>query len=106
MAGEALPGTYFNPRSLAGATMVALCCSIMPPFQSTLPCGSDRHMDIHRLYRLDFNPRSLAGATVLPHVAEPESKDFNPRSLTGATLKGGRAIVFEAFQSTLPRGSD
>ena len=34
---------YFNPRSLAGATPACLCWRLPAPFQSTLPCGSDRH---------------------------------------------------------------
>ena len=38
---------------------------------------------------------------------ENTSIDFNPRSLTGATLDGDEIIEgVEAFQSTLPHGSD
>ena len=99
---------YFNPRSLAGATI--LCFGWFPS-------------DVH------FNPRSLAGATksclskivnnmvfqsTLPRGSDKKrrralrlAEDFNPRSLAGATLrllKIGKEIFI--FQSTLPRGSD
>ena len=54
----------FNPRSLTGATLIAL--SVLPAclFQSTLPHGSDM-MTSPRISQLtDFNPRSLTGATI------------------------------------------
>ena len=35
---------YFNPRSLAGATMHCLRGTTKPIFQSTLPRGSDSHL--------------------------------------------------------------
>ena len=99
--------TYFNPRSLTGAT--------------PRRCQS-------WLWRYHFNPRSLTGATTsgtfiptldlfqstLPHGSDSSHTgkqrtvhDFNPRSLTGATIK--KYLVFKnamLFQSTLPHGSD
>ena len=97
---------YFNPRSLAGATLrqrirfQSVCISIHAPlrerpaasaisaivgrFQSTLPCGSD-------------SPSSLASPRLL---------DFNPRSLAGATEIQAEAKEAKTFQSTLPCGSD
>ena len=41
-----IPTKYFNPRSLAGATILGLKLLCKPPFQSTLPRGSDRHRGI------------------------------------------------------------
>ena len=57
----------FNPRSLAGATMIMELILDNVEFQSTLPCGSDNPG--RRIYdrRLHFNPRSLAGATIFRH---------------------------------------
>ena len=55
---------YFNPRSLAGATIMKYVhMNKQAAFQSTLPRGSDlkeRAPDAGHYY---FNPRSLAGAT-------------------------------------------
>ena len=55
-----------------------------------------------------FNPRSLAGATCDSSAASSAScSNFNPRSLAGATNMLLRIICkLQAFQSTLPRGSD
>ena len=38
-----LHSSHFNPRSLAGATATGKSTSGRTKFQSTLPCGSDRH---------------------------------------------------------------
>ena len=55
----------FNPRSLAGATFCLQPAPAYPmPFQSTLPCGSDKGFRQIFAYSSDFNPRSLAGATI------------------------------------------
>ena len=118
---------YFNPRSLAGAMTRAGIITISPPFQSTLPRGSDRFPWRTSIMFSYFNPRSLAGAisslswtsaallfqSTLPrgsdgrYRGQPSVKrDFNPRSLAGATapIPGRRLIL--TFQSTLPRGSE
>ena len=75
----------FNPRSLAGATLVSEKVNSTFKFQSTLPRGSDSLLIIYCYYYKDFNPRSLAGATLFWSVASTETDDFNPRSLAGAT---------------------
>ena len=54
----------------------------------------------------DFNPRSLTGATKLDSSYLPLALDFNPRSLTGATGIYKQNKAENAFQSTLPYGSD
>ena len=76
---------YFNPRSLAGATV-----QLKTPSVDTL----------------DFNPRSLAGATALRSDKLHTAYNFNPRSLAGATFSLCTVIVGSLFQSTLPCGSD
>ena len=53
----------FNPRSLAGATLLLLIHSRFFQFQSKLPCGSDTLNIILANILQNFNPRSLAGAT-------------------------------------------
>ena len=76
---------HFNPRSLAGATpwsgtrTISLAISIHAPSRERLAL-----LFIEHLKCLYFNPRSLAGATA-------EGRDLK---------------CLEAFQSTLPRGSD
>ena len=54
---------HFNPRSLAGATVLLLLLGYMIIFQSTLPCGSDLISNVNKSNLIYFNPRSLAGAT-------------------------------------------
>ena len=77
--------SYFNPRSLAGAT--------------------ERRSRNSRCIR-DFNPRSLAGAT------QPNYKRFhNPEISIHAPSRerrqiNSRTFLWPRFQSTLPRGSD
>ena len=55
----------FNPRSLAGATKFACVCKAGKiKFQSTLPRGSDAAAALLIAIKGGyFNPRSLAGAT-------------------------------------------
>ena len=77
--------SYFNPRSLAGATD----CSCLLIFR-----------------RIHFNPRSLAGATQRQRNYHHQRRYFNPRSLAGATLMLAVVLVILKFQSTLPYGSD
>ena len=97
---------HFNPRSLTGATKVAILTAAEKTFQSTLPYGSDIAFFGKCLVSKHFNPRSLTGATqrllivkllllfqsTLPYGSDDisaapvrETCDFNPRSLTGAT---------------------
>ena len=55
---------YFNPRSLAGATLIGSKYFLsLFIFQSTLPRGSDASLAFSRATLAYFNPRSLAGAT-------------------------------------------
>ena len=76
--------SYFNPRSLAGAT-----------YRVRLYTHC-RYISIHApsRERLKHNIRRLS------------CKNFNPRSLAGATCRSHRQTSLQEFQSTLPRGSD
>ena len=56
-------GLYFNPRSLAGATLIGTPFVQDGRFQSTLPRGSDSLGVGSTEGPANFNPRSLAGAT-------------------------------------------
>ncbi len=125
---SSLKGWYFNPRSLAGATLRFKLKAGVTIFQSTLPCGSDRcklhlctvppKISIHAPLRerLEcgvlqvptsyFNPRSLAGATIISRMQASTYRNFNPRSLAGATPIGSVISLSPVFQSTLPCGSD
>ena len=98
-------------------------------FQSTLPHGSDNNgkkggkimnISIHAPSRERLCPgvRSVDGQRISIHAPSRErlkyqpwfnhsSTDFNPRSLTGATLRYHcKMRLIDAFQSTLPHGSD
>ena len=77
---------YFNPRSLAGATISALCTSSQVIlFQSTLPRGSDQ---------ICASPPSKAR---IFQSTLPRGSDRRVGHLRAQRHK---------FQSTLPRGSD
>ena len=121
--------SYFNPRSLAGATIAPLLLLFLPKISIHAP-SRERHAGARAGKRSgkDFNPRSLAGATspakfaaymgiISIHAPSRErhagaragkrsGKDFNPRSLAGATSIVSHSLIFCLFQSTLPRGSD
>ena len=99
--------TYFNPRSLAGATEKGLYEPRTKRFQSTLPCGSDNtsgqnlhgnHISIHAPLRerLVILVACLPSHGISIHAPLRErlpgrrlmltnSGYFNPRSLAGAT---------------------
>ena len=98
---------YFNPRSLAGATLRATLLKSSMVFQSTLPRGSDAGLlsssflsaiSIHApsrerqtLYKRDLQlfifqstlPRGSDATRTIKNSSRLE--DFNPRSLAGAT---------------------
>ena len=104
---ERLLRYHFNPRSLAGATMLPFLCvanigiSIHAPSRERLQA---LRKDGESHY---FNPRSLAGATSrqslerglesLISIHAPSRERQCSRQATTNTTK---------FQSTLPRGSD
>ena len=75
---------YFNPRSLAGATL------------DTQGFRQIMTISIHAPSR----ERQRVSSIALP------PKDFNPRSLAGATSRTACFSWWYPFQSTLPRGSD
>ena len=79
-------------------------------FQSTLPCGSDRHWHPPPTSPADFNPRSLAGAMPPIFVLTISVCYFNPRSLAGATaccifISGRIDISIHAPLRERPNGS-
>ena len=99
---------YFNPRSLAGATMYAYRKNLRHLFQSTLPCGSDLlafvpnlamvlisiHAPLRERHHTYTPPCGMPGfQSTLPCGSDVSSflrngsmYHFNPRSLAGATL--------------------
>ena len=100
--------TYFNPRSLAGATITLQYCQHFFEFQSTLPRGSD-HSSVHcdkltlisihapsreRPYFWMFVSMLLCISIHAPSRERPHHPQFgkicrhhfNPRSLAGATF--------------------
>ena len=106
-AGSAVCCIYFNPRSLAGATLSRVQPhQIAYIFQSTLPCGSDAQCYSLPSFMYYFNPRSLAGATiseVLAYLVNSISIHAPLRERL-FSLVNRRHVA--QFQSTLPCGSD
>ena len=78
-----------------------------PPFQSTLPRGSDELQDIYKR-----RPKSISihapsrERRRFTHSSSYYCKNFNPRSLAGATAASLACSRSCIFQSKLPRGSD
>ena len=120
---------YFNPRSLAGATLffdwkTSLCFefqSTLPRgsdmavvmalarvslFQSTLPRGSDLSYTDVKYVLPQFQSTLPRGSDSGTGSLQQGHADFNPRSLAGATKYPSNLLAMEKFQSTLPRGSD
>ena len=97
----------FNPRSLAGATTGAYC-SI--PYVTAIsihaPSRERRSIRLFLGRNTDFNPRSLAGATFQIMVNQPST----PISIHAPSRERPGYNLFRSptleFQSTLPRGSD
>ena len=100
---------YFNPRTLAGATLKTDYNIIYNfQFQSTHPCGCDSACSSPAVStgRISIH----APLRVRPHKKRKEKKpgaNFNPRTLAGATLWAVRdAWADVEFQSTHPCGCD
>ena len=97
---------YFNPRPLAGATIIIYQCDEDTGFQSTPPRGGDDSPGkvLHKSFH--FNPRPLAGATT---PASGQRKSF---LISIHAPSRGRpelcrySISSKTFQSTPPRGGD
>ena len=98
--------TYFNPRSLTGATSGHKLYHLIFKFQSTLPHGSDRKQTSLLPLQHYFNPRSLTGATLLLQgffqcpcisIHAPSRERLSPHPHNPGISR---------FQSTLPHGSD
>ena len=121
--------SYFNPRSLAGATIcrkvnitgqsISIHAPLRerrcrrasgettPKFQSTLPCGSDIAAIESSLKAVNFNPRSLAGATIGRIILLTTHGLFQSTLPCGSDMLILRSVFCAAaFQSTLPCGSD
>ena len=103
---------YFNPRSLAGATIFRgmkddrqrefqstlprgsdqqqqMQAQMELEFQSTLPRGSDKTAGVQANQLLKFQSTLPRGSDLLGGILPAYPKYFNPRSLAGATLLQG-----------------
>ena len=118
---------HFNPRPLAGATMIQKIYKMQPPFQSTPPCGGDALprnfqwdacISIHaplrgrpafpRWKRLSmyFNPRPLAGATDEQGNGRARLAISIHAPLRGRPFEVADPVSRLIFQSTPPCGGD
>ena len=98
---------HFNPRSLAGATLLASLRLSRRIFQSTLPCGSDARSLSVGSATGSFQSTLPCGSDLADRFPLKPYRDFNPRSLAGATtVTSSASASCSAFQSTLPCGSD
>ena len=107
-AKQCLPNFNFNPRSLAGATITRANRINSPlQFQSTLPRGSDSLLSGRCCCAANFNPRSLAGATYHSSTSAVSKAAISIHAPSRERLPLSYLIKLpSAFQSTLPRGSD
>ena len=95
--------SYFNPRSLAGATQITVKnIGNIVKFQSTLPRGSDHMPPNLPPAHGYFNPRSLAGATFIIYINAGVFRYFNPRSLAGATWDEFKGYLFDGISIHAP----
>ena len=78
------------------------------PFQSTLPCGSDRWVPAEQQILLCISIHApLRERLVMLVLVIIVLINFNPRSLAGATVRTSTIDHnYNKFQSTLPCGSD
>ena len=97
---------YFNPRSLAGATLVQSYRHSRYIFQSTLPRGSDKITTMRKEITIGFQSTLPRGSDVSAHdeASDPLISIHAP----SRERPYGQSFskVGERFQSTLPRGSD
>ena len=78
---------HFNPRSLTGATSLAVQpVYVLPHFNPRSLTGATVSGSDREALNSDFNPRSLTGATCSNEYKRYHQTNFNPRSLTGATI--------------------
>ena len=118
----------FNPRSREGSDLnQPLFLFIHHKFQSTLPRGERRLIQITKRQTENFNPRSREGSDASVSVAATavgisihapargateldchiimHEENFNPRSREGSDRKAITILsLLQKFQSTLPRG--
>ena len=126
--GDVYGTTYFNPRSLTGATVIYKQRKEFSYISIHAPSRERQVFPTPQPFRCYFNPRSLTGATMMfnglcycvpvisihaPSRERPYKyyhhilhRHFNPRSLTGATVLLLLLPISKLFQSTLPHGSD
>ena len=100
------PTAHFNPRSLAGATLILIRFFVHFVISIHAPSRERLCLSPAARAKMDFNPRSLAGAThevgnrVLIVAISIHAPSRERRQLTYT------AVSQPEFQSTLPRGSD
>ena len=94
--------THFNPRSLAGATVLNKEIYAQGNISIHAPSRERRYaVCFGIIFFSNFNPRSLAGATLSPRGSSCDAGHFNPRSLAGATCN--RVDIHHAGMHFNPR---
>ena len=98
--------SYFNPRSLAGATIKPKWICRRTDISIHAPLRERHALSAGRALRCDFNPRSLAGAT-LQHAGRSGTVLISIHApLRERRLSRSGYVDAQIFQSTLPCGSD
>ena len=95
----------FNPRSREGSDK-SLCASsaVVRVFQSTLPRGERLIVSSFLHIPADFNPRSREGSDSKQNKVYRKFCISIHAPARGATLPASCPVIFDQFQSTLPRG--
>ena len=106
-ASYAITPLYFNPRSLAGATIFCMFIAIIHLFQSTLPHGSDIEITILTAAKKAFQSTLPCGSDVLILGLLFGILKFQSTLPCGSDRVPAASLRASGeFQSTLPCGSD
>ena len=99
---------YFNPRSREGSDF-ALGFTIIYAlkFQSALPRGERRGLQLISLIGCNFNPRSREGSDLIAQTKSRRCSYFNPRSREGSDDISSHGIIcLKNFNPRSREGSD
>ena len=97
----------FNPRSLAGATVIDCKRLEAKEFQSTLPCGSDLMAIILLVRSLLFQSTLPCGSDNFQRLSMQITIRFQSTLPCGSDhVEQDHTNLLHRFQSTLPCGSD
>ena len=97
---------YFNPRSLAGATIARIVVAAITHISIHAPSQERPIFGISQTAARDISIHAPSQERHFQRYQTYDCNNFNPRSLAGATSATSSDNISSLFQSTLPRRSD